>query len=237
MLFEEFLEADEPATAKIVLENQTFVQALINEALLEYRKQEQELAKKIRKAPENEDWEVPQVRLYPESHYTPKHSTKHVMQAFFENNQASSPERNFVKFLEENRKHLRWWYKNGDSGKTHFAVPYLNVHQEWSLFYVDFILVLSDGTIAFFDTKTVGSDSEAARKHNALLDYLQELRQRDPTRRFIGGVIIQDHGLWRYSIHRLEDEFRDTEGWQVFDPTVQKEWPDFSESDYKLEEH
>lgn len=233
MVFEEFLDADEPTTAKIVFQNETHVQELIDEALLEYRKQEQERAKTNTKVPEKEDWEVPLVRLYPEGQYIPRPSTKHVLQAFFENTKAKTPEQNFVKFLEEHRKHLRWWYKNGDSGKTHFAVPYQNVHDEWSLFYVDFILLLSDGTVALFDTKTIGSDSEAARKHNALLEYLQELRQRYPTRRFIGGVLIQDRSIWRYSLHRLENDFQDTEGWQAFDPTTQTEWPDFNENDYE----
>jgi len=163
LIFEEFLDADEPTTAKIVYKNETQVQGLVNQALENYRIHEHERAKAVSKKPERVDWDVPLVRLYPEGQYIPKPSTKHVLQAFFELHNASNPEKRFVMFLENHRKHLRWWYKNGDSGKTHFAVPYKNVHDEWSAFYVDFIILLNDGTVAFFDTKEVGSEAQCTR--------------------------------------------------------------------------
>jgi type III restriction enzyme len=122
----------------------------------------------------------------------------------------------FAAYLEANAQNLRWWYKNGDSGKEHFAVPYRNLNEEWSLFHVDFVLELADGTLAFFDTKTIGGDPNAARKHNALLGWLDRTRQDRPGRRFIGGVLIEDGNCWRYSRHRLEDHFNTLNGWTTF---------------------
>ena len=67
---------------------------------------------------------------------------------------ASTPERDFEAYLEENREHLAWWYKNGDSGREHFAVPYRDWSGEKALFYVDFVIKAKSGTVYLFDTKT-----------------------------------------------------------------------------------
>ena len=233
LALEEYLDFDEPSTAKVVLKNDLKVQQLVNEALEEYGKLMQQQAKSVTRKPELFGWEVPMVRMYSEAEFLPKPARKHVLQHYFESKSASIPEQRFIAYLESNGKHLRWWYKNGDAGKSHFAVPYMTGQGEWSLFHVDFIIVLSDGTIALFDTKTIGSDPEAARKHNALHELLPELRKLHPERRFIGGILIEAKGLWRYCEHHLENEFRDVEGWSTFDPTNQRDWPDFGADDFE----
>ncbi len=240
LLFEKFFAMDEWSVAKFVYKNQTRVQAIIDEAIAAYKEHQAIVAKQTSKLPQKYPWDVPLTRLYPEGHYTPQSSTRHVLQKFFENNKASQPEIRFVAYLNQHHQHLRWWYKNGDSGKEHFAVPYLNEHQEWHLFYVDFIIQLSDGTVAFFDTKSIGSDSEMAHKHDALQDYLQDLRQKFPERKFIGGVLIEDtrheSSSWKYPVHKLQENPTNTEGWETFDPTRQPYFADFDESTYEVEE-
>lgn len=220
LLLEEFLEREETEAGRILLhlENQSLVQELVDRALELYAARKAEEAARIQKEPDPAPWEVPEIRLYPEDQYRCRPGDHHVLQAYFESQRASMPEQRFAAFLEENAPGLRWWYKNGDSGKEHFAVPYRDLSGEWSLFHVDFVLELADGTLAFFDTKTIGSDPNAAKKHNALLDWLERNRKLNPARGFVGGVLIEDRNCWKYSSHRLENHFTDLSGWSVFRP-------------------
>jgi len=68
------------------------------------------------------------------------------------------------------------------------------------------------------------------------VEYLQELRQRHPERSFIGGVIIEDRNVWRFSKHHLENDFRELDGWDSFDPTLQTEGSDFDETMFRIDD-
>lgn len=221
LFFEEFLECDEVETGRIVLhkENSSRVQDMIDRALELYRRRKSEEAARIQKTPEPAPWEVPEVRLYSPDQYEERPGAHHVLQAYFEPHRASAPEQRFAAFLEDSAPGLRWWYKNGDSGKEHFAIPYRDTAGDWSLFYVDFVLELADGSLAFFDTKTIGSDPNAARKHNALLEWMDARHRIRPERRLLGGVLIEERDCWKYSRHRIDDGFRDLAGWSVFHPS------------------
>lgn len=219
VLFEEFLERDEIEAGKIILVEKTRVQDLVDKTLERYALKKAEEAARIQKDPEAAPWDVPEIRLYAEDQYSRKPGEHHVLQAYFESQRASGPEQRFAAFLEENAPGLRWWYKNGDSGKEHFAVPYRDLQDEWSLFHVDFVLELADGTLAFFDTKTIGSDPNSARKHNALLEWMESNRARCPERGLVGGILIEDRNCWKFSKHRLDDHFTDLTGWHTFNPS------------------
>lgn len=114
------------------------------------------------------------------------------MLPFVQLNEASNPEKEFVKYLEEHSQWIDWWYKNGDKGKQHYAIAYGK-----SLFYVDFVIRMKNGHVYLFDTKSAGSDVTAPEKHNALLQYIQEYSTKDTP--LYGGVIIQDGSNWLYS--------------------------------------
>lgn len=94
----------------------------------------------------------------------------------------------------------------------------------------------NDGTVCLFDTKSLGSDENAARKHNGLWEYLQELRQRYPERKFMGGIIIEDRKLWKFSRHQLADNFSNLDGWDEFIPASVLQSPDFVESEYWMDD-
>ena len=131
----------------------------------------------------------------------------------------SDTEHRFEAFLEENTDTIDWWYKNGDQGKAHFAIGYINSFGEPALFYVDYIIRMKNGDIFLFDTKTEDSDTEAVRKHNALLEYIA--RDDNKSKRLHGGIIIPDpFGNWVYSPWTLDekDGTRDTSDWVVFNP-------------------
>ena len=165
---------------------------------------------------ENTVWEVPLERDYNEN-YKKEDINSHALHPFFEAENASNPEKMLKEFLIKNENHLEWWYKNGDSGKEHFAVPYeLNV-ADWHLFYVDFVVKFKSGKIALFDTKTQNSDAEAPKKHNALITYIEGENKANKNEILFGGVLIPEiRGVdvsFRYCKNRIENT-KDLTGWE-----------------------
>jgi type III restriction enzyme len=170
---------------------------------------------------ETSNWEVPEIRYYNEN-YNRQDVESHALDPFFEGNTASSPEKEFKNFLIRNEDNIEWWYKNGDSGREHFAVDYINIHNELKLFYVDFVIKFKSNKIGLFDTKTKRSDIDAPRKHNALLDFMDKENILNTNRELIGGVLIPDDngGVpgFRYPLFRINDT-NDLTGWSFFNPT------------------
>jgi type III restriction enzyme len=185
---------------------------IITKALNNYKRQleaRQRTAKE--RAFEQYTWEIPAERLYKEStHHVMPEVEEHALLPFIELNAASSPERKFSDFLESNKEYVEWWYKNGDEGKQHYSIPYKNSQGEKALFYVDFVVRMKNGQIFLFDTKTENSDSEAPNKHNALIDYMAD-------KGLLGGVIVENNGLWHYSQFHINTT-EDVTGWDTFFP-------------------
>ena len=134
----------------------------------------------------------------------------HALLPFIELNTAKTPERRFSDFLEANKAYIDWWYKNGDEGKQHYSIPYVNAQKEKALFYVDFVVRMKNGQVFLFDTKTENSDPEAPNKHNALIDYMEGNGLR-------GGVIIEKNDVWYYSRFHISTTAH-TDGWDAFFP-------------------
>ncbi len=162
-------------------------------------------------------WAVPETRDYNTStHRTVPEAQAHALQPFYRMNQASQPEIRFEQFLEDNREYIDWWYKNGDDGMQHYAIAYMEGDNP-ALFYPDFVLRMANGQVFIFDTKTNGSDPYAAAKHNALVAYMED--PNNPN--LMGGILIQDGNLWRYSLGTIENT-DDITGWMAFHPSDYK---------------
>jgi len=222
MLFEEYLLMDEYKAIKVILyENHKskFIE-LIDKALDKHEVLLQQKAAQMSKRVEHTSWDVPKERIFNE-YYQLREVSDHVLEPFYEYSSASRPEREFVSFLEKNKDHIEWWYKNGDKNKEDFAVTYEDVNGISRGFYVDFVIKLKNGTIALFDTKTLDSDPNFTRKHNALINYLQERSTKEKT--LIGGVIVprskSDYSVWKYS-KDLISKANDTKGWTAFEPSL-----------------
>jgi type III restriction enzyme len=159
--------------------------------LLNKRKQEAQ-----KRAFKKYTWEVPEERLYDDetNHYS--EAKNHALLPFVQLNNASNPEKNFEAYLEANKEYIDWWYKNGDSGRQHYSIEYIDIANVPSLFFMDFVVRMKNGNIYLFDTKSAGSDMNAANKHNAFIDYMNEHRDLNIKG---GGVIVQDGDNWRYS--------------------------------------
>lgn len=221
LFFSEYLEIDEYQAIKVILYNQNTTKFidLIDKALGKYKVLLQEEAAVASKRVEVSTWDVPPERIYNE-YYIEKEAELHALQPFYEYFEASNPEKEFSKFLDNNMEYIRWWYKNGEKNKEDFAVTYEDSVGITRAFYVDFIIEFIDGTVALFDTKTLKSDSEIINKHNALIDYIDE--NSTPDNKLIGGVIIPresgGHRVWKFSKKKLSD-IESVDGWISFEPS------------------
>ena len=138
----------------------------------------------------------------------------HALKPYFEQNNASKPERDFARWIDQRTEWVDWWYKNGDEGKQHFAVPYTGSVGRQRCFYVDFIVRMKSGTICLFDTKTPGSDEDTPEKNNALWEYIEEHNAKG--KRMTGGVLVQKGENWYYPGGIIETD-ETTDGWTMLD--------------------
>lgn len=223
---ENLFELFETEAKKVVLyhENRPKFADVVSKALDRYArqlKQRQQEAKK--RSFEQYEWEVPEDRTYTEENHVIKDNMEdHALLPFIELRTASTPEQEFALFLESHRDSIDWWYKNGDSGREHYAVAYTNSQGDKSLFYVDFVIKMNNGQVFLFDTKTENSDPDAPQKHNALLDYMQN--EENSPKHLQGGIIIHDinhSGNWLYSPLPIDNTY-DTQGWDAFFPDMYK---------------
>ena len=161
------------------------------------------------------EWSVPEERLYDDETHHLATGENHALRPFVELNAASDPEKKFAEFLEQNSAYIDWWYKNGDKGRQHYAVEYLDEAGVKRPFYVDFIIRLKNGKILLFDTKTAGSEPLTAHlKHNALNAYIAT--ENAAGKNLLGGVIVKEGMNWVWSRYTIENTV-DHEGWSHLD--------------------
>ena len=187
---------------KVVLyhDNRPKFDRLIDKALEKYAKM-REIAKQkaagARKFVEYQ-WCIPEERVYDSDSNHIASAENHALMPFVQLNAASNPEKEFAAFLEANSQYIDWWYKNGDKGKQHYAIEYLQGEEgAKALFYVDFVIRMKNGHIYLFDTKSAGSDLFAPQKHNALIDYMAKHSTKEQP--LFGGILIQQGSNWLYS--------------------------------------
>ena len=223
---ENLFELFETEAKKVVLyhENRPKFADVVSRALDRYSRQLEKRQQEAKKRSfERYEWEVPEDRTYTEENHVIKDNMEdHALLPFIELRTASTPEQEFALFLESHRDSIDWWYKNGDSGREHYAVAYTNSQGDKSLFYVDFVIKMNNGQVFLFDTKTENSDPDAPQKHNALLDYMQN--EENSPKHLQGGIIVHDinhSGNWLYSPLPIDNTY-DTRGWDAFFPDMYK---------------
>ena len=223
---ENLFELFETEAKKVVLyhENRPKFADVVSRALARYSRQLEKRQQEAKKRSfEQYEWEVPEDRTYTEENHVIKDKMEdHALLPFIELRTASTPEQEFALFLESHSDSIDWWYKNGDSGREHYAVAYTNSQGDKSLFYVDFVIKMNNGQVFLFDTKTENSDPDAPQKHNALLDYMQN--EENSPKHLQGGIIIHDinhSGNWLYSPLPIDNTY-DTRGWDAFFPDMYK---------------
>ncbi|MBI2612810.1 DEAD/DEAH box helicase family protein [Candidatus Kaiserbacteria bacterium] len=129
-------------------------------------------------------------------------------------------EMNFIKYLEQKKGKIEWWFKNGNQGKDYFAVRYINSETgKEELFYPDWIVLFKDGRIGIFDTKKgrTATDADTADKARALQAKIKEFGKK-----YLGGIAIEEAGVW-YCNDSSEYTFKggqsvnDSKGWKPFE--------------------
>ena len=194
--------------------NRAFVEELIRSALMRYGN-----TLKTKPTAERdystERFEIPTTRIYNSTMVHPADDIyNHALHPYFEQNNTSKPEQEFARWIDRQTERVDWWYKNGDEGKQHFAIPYCDSGERKRCFYVDFIIRLKNGTICLFDTKTPGSDEDTPEKNNALWEYIEEHNESYKARgvRFVGGVLVRQGENWYYPGGLIEDD-KSIDGW------------------------
>ncbi len=120
----------------------------------------------------------------------------------------------FIGYLEKSKK-IKWWFKNGKSDSTYFAVPYVEngVNKP---FYVDFIVMLTDGKIGLFDTKGGIYAQTATERAEGLAAYIANENKNG--KKLFGGIVIEDKKSWRYNYNKkYKYDKNDLKDWKFLD--------------------
>ena len=144
----------------------------------------------------DELWNVPESLSYDIS-YREKDYKKSVMLPYYAKvangtEEDSGLEVDFIEFLEKS-KDVSWWFKNGASDATYFAVPY-EEHGVKKAFYVDFVIKHKNGSLYLLDTKGGLTAETAGPRAEGLAKYTKG----EKNKKLIGGIVIKDGKSWRY---------------------------------------
>ncbi|KKT33606.1 MAG: Type III restriction enzyme, res subunit superfamily [Candidatus Woesebacteria bacterium GW2011_GWB1_44_11b] len=116
----------------------------------------------------------------------------------------------FIEYLERAKK-VKWWFKNGRQDGSYFAVPYIENGQE-KPFYLDFIVMLSDGRLGLFDTKGGIYAKTAKDRAEGLAEYIAAENKNG--KNLFGGIVLKDKNSWRYHDSKK----------YAYDPDDLKDW-------------
>lgn len=222
LLFEEYLGMFGTDVFKIVLYNQDpRFNDLFNLAREIYAQiMAAKASSKTATVKEHEQpWDVPEFKIFNDK-YVEYETQAHALNPLYARNRGvnqlfdSANENQFIDVLIANEgDYIQWWYKNGSSNKEDFAIPYIKRDKTQSLFYVDIVIKFKNGTLGLFDPKMTESDPENVLKHNALIEYIEQLNAKG--KKALGGIIIPRNGSWRYCTNRIEND-KDLTGWEFF---------------------
>lgn len=145
---------DESEVQRIIacsVANQEILSSIIDDA-------KEEFAKTMGKETEltYTDFKIPDEQEFGEK-YEAFPMRKHVLQPYYRptENRWKTEER--FESLLDNSDSVVWWYRNGTSEPKYFGVPYYKNDDkgiEESIFYPDYIVRFTDGTLGIFDTKS-----------------------------------------------------------------------------------
>lgn len=223
LLLNEHLGLSEKQAYKTVLANEQAFRDLLALARDRYAEHQAKKATGKTGAFKTQIWEVPEFRIYNEN-YAQFDVEQHILEPLFLRKRPggkqladSDTEFYFIQFLEENHSHIAWWYKNGAGGRGDFAVLYQKSNGEQAPFFPDFLMLFNNGTLGFFDTKTLASDPEMVAKHNSIFQYA--LARRAAGKPTLGGIVVPFKGSWRFPKTEIERGDEAT-GWTVFNPAL-----------------
>lgn len=190
--------------------NQLFLN-VINKAKQTYL---EEVEKREKELVIDKNWEVP-TSLNFTSDFEKIEQTLSILDPFYQNKNASAPEKKFNEFLNKKTDEIVWWFKNGERDGRFFAIPY-KVNNEPAPFYVDWIVKYKNGSIGLFDTKAGITARDAKTKAEGLATYIKSENKKG--KKLFGGIVIEkegsfwfnDQGVYEYDENRLSEL-----GWKI----------------------
>ena len=145
---------DESEVQRIIacsVANQEILNSIIDDA-------KEEFAKTMGKETEltYTDFRIPDEQEFGEK-YEAFPMRKHVLQPYYRHTENRWKTEERFESLLDNSDSVVWWYRNGTSEPKYFGVPYYKNDDkgiEESIFYPDYIVRFTDGTLGIFDTKS-----------------------------------------------------------------------------------
>ncbi len=236
---------DESEVQRIVacsVANQEILNSVIDDA-------KEEFAKTMDKETEltYTDFKIPDEQEFGEK-YEAYPMRKHALQPYYRPTENRWKTEEKFEALLDSSDNVVWWYRNGTSEPKYFGVPYYKNDDkgiEESIFYPDYIVRFTDGTLGIFDTKSGdtikpgttmgGSVDEKADGLQAFFRDYNEIAQlyRDPK---WGFDITDMTGLWGGIVNMAADGHFELQGNAVTQEMAQAqlrgEEVEFSESSY-----
>lgn len=215
-------EDEWPKIQATILSSEKNRQAVIDTINLAKDLYKTEVGKGKRELIQNEEpWNIPEAINF-EPTFAEQKYKKSIMQPYYARTrdeggklfEDSDIENDFIKYLE-NSKQVVWWFRNGKQDGTFFAVPHIEHGQE-KPFYVDFVVMLKNGTIGLFDTKSGYTAELAKSRSDGLVKYITE--QKKKGKKIDGGIVRHEKKSWLYF---TDKEYKynpnDIKGWGFLD--------------------
>lgn len=176
--------------------NRPIFERILMKAIDEYKEiREKEILKRVKESEQYYDFEIPKGSFYNQHTDESVKSKKCLYEPCYLNSDRTNPELEFEEYLEENSKHIIWWWKNGENKKDYFGIKYEYPKGVLHTFYPDYLVQLEDGRIGIFETKDKGDQDGSTftkAKSEALHKYIKEYNKK----RVFGGIAIQVNGSW-----------------------------------------
>jgi type III restriction enzyme len=212
-------EDEWPKIQVAILSSEKNKQAVIDTINLAKELYKTEVGKGKRELIQNEEpWNIPEAINFEPSFVEQQHK-RSIMQPYYARSrdgeggklfEDSDIENDFIKYLEK-ADQVAWWFRNGKQDGTYFAVPHIEHGQE-KPFYVDFIVMMKDGSIGLFDTKGGYTAELAKSRSEGLAKYIKENSKKN--KKLFGGIVLHDKKSWRLN---------DKEEYS-YDPNNLKDW-------------
>src|SRR3989338_2141855 len=171
----------------------------------------------------DEPWNVPKTINYNLT-FVKKDYKKSIVQPYYSKTKGndnlalfeedSEVEVDFIEYLEK-AKRVKWWFKNGKSDGSYFAVPYVEDGVD-KPFYLDFIVMFNDGKIGLFDTKGGIYAKTAKDRAEGLVVYVANENKNG--KKLFGGIVIKEMNSWRYNDNKkYEYNPHNLKAWKFLD--------------------
>ncbi|MBL8090665.1 MAG: DEAD/DEAH box helicase family protein [Anaerolineales bacterium] len=172
------------------------------------------VGKQKREMVANDKWEVPFSRKY-DNRFSKKDYKKSVLQPYFQPDNAPETEKKFAEFLNNTHKNVEWFFKNGESDGTSFAIKYKDDSGEEKLFFVDWIVKYKNGQIGLYDTKEGITAQTAKYRAEGLASYIKSENKKG--KKLVGGIVAPKDKTWRLNNKEKYDYSEDLKGWEYLE--------------------